>query len=559
MHHEIGARWFAGVWRKLLVWKTIAMAGGLLGLPLVIALGSAAPLHPDFQVPVSAKFTGTKTIENGDNVRTLQWVDGQLIYDSETTRFSDGSELRTRYKSSPGQARTMISRELVTALNKVKQKWVFSDDSTISHIDTLIPGTTVVLRRLMVSAVSPFKDREIIYDYAGMDLKTVDSFTPLKAKGFEIRLPSGETVATYRGQSKMDPLDVYRLSLLPPAEIQRRMKIFQNPDRVPVAVLEVSNGLDIYHPDIAYKLWNPRTFDNLDDPTIKKAYGWDVSSGKQFLSARIDPYDTPVPESHGTHVASVLVDGSEKAGLVFFGGIGPSTTIADFTKIIRFINANSIRVANLSISFPPSVMLDDGWTALWRGLDRMISSTPQTLWVAAAGNDGWDIGHVSVFPASYTQKNLLVIGSLDTHELNENDFWRYRRATFSNFNRNKVDLLAPGVKLAAAEIGGRHSRVDGTSFSAPFVVREGVLALLEITELSLPRLSSPRTMKAILIGTGYLPSRENLGAKGGILFPRRAKLAAELLRDDPSLTVEEAISMSLSKIRLRGEGGKHLG
>ena len=184
----------------------------------------------------------------------------------------------------------------------------------------------------------------------------------------------------------------------------------------------------------------------------------------------------------------------------------------------------------------------------------MISSTPQTLWVAAAGNDGWDIGHVSVFPASYTQKNLLVIGALDTHELNENDFWRYRRATFSNFNRNKVDLLAPGVKLAAAEIGGRHSRVDGTSFSAPFVVREGVLALLEIAELI-----SPSTMKAILIGTGYLPSRENLGAKGGILFPRRAKLAAELLRDDPSLTVEEAISMSMSKIKLGGEGGKHLG
>jgi subtilisin family serine protease len=457
------------------VWEIVASVGGLLSLPLVLALGVAAPLHPNFQVRVPARFTGTKSIANGANIRTLQWVDGQLIYDSETARLSDGSELRTRYSSSPDQERKMISRELFTALNKVKQKWIFGDDGTISHIDTLIPGTTVVLRRLIASVVSPIQDHEIIYDYVGRDLKTVEPFTPLQAKGFEIRSPSGETVASYRGKSKIDPLEVYTPSLFPPSEIQRRIKIFHNPDRIPVAVLEVSHGLDIEHPDIAYKLWNPRTFDNLDDPTIKKAYGWDVISGNQSLSEPIDPYDTPVPESHGTNVSSLLIGGSEKTGLVFFGGIGPHTTIADFAKIICFINANDIRVANLSISFSSGVMLDDGWTRLWRGLDQVIASTPQPLWVAAAGNDGWDIGNVSVFPASYIHQNLLVIGALDTHDLNENNFWRYRRATFSNFDRNKVDLVAPGVNLIAAEIGGRYSRVDGTSFSAPYTVREGVL------------------------------------------------------------------------------------
>jgi hypothetical protein len=410
------------------------------------------------------------------------------------------------------------------------------------------------LRRLIASDVSPFKGYEIIYDYVGRDLKTVEPFTPLQAEGFEIRSPSGETVASYRGKSKIDPLEVYTPSLFPPSEIQRRIKIFHNPDRIPVAVLEVSHGLDMDHPDIAYKLWNPRTFDNLDDPTIKKAYGWDVISGNQSLSEPIDPYDTPVPESHGTNVSSLLIGGSEQTGLVFFGGIGPHTTIADFAKIICFINANDIRVANLSISFSSGVMLDDGWTRLWRGLDQVIASTPQTLWVAAAGNDGWDIGNVSVFPASYIHQNLLVIGALDTHELNENNFWRYRRATFSNFDRNKVDLVAPGVNLIAAEIGGRYSRVDGTSFSAPYTVREGVLPLLEIAGLI-----SPSTIKDILMGTGYLPSQENLGAQGGILFPRRAKWAATLLRDDPSLTVEDAILMSRHKLQLRGEGERHWG
>jgi subtilisin family serine protease len=518
------------------------------GLPLVLTLGFALPLYPDFQVHVPTRFTGTRTIENGATIRTLQWVDGQIIHDSETTRLPDGSELRTKYKSSPGQKRAMISRELVTALNKVKQRWAFGDDGPLSHVDTLIPGTAVVLRRIIESASSPFKGHEIIYDYAGMDLKTVDPFTPLKAKGFEICSPSGETVAKYDGQPSIDPLDVYTSSSLAAAKIQRRIKIFQDPDRMPVAVLEVGTGLDISHPDIAYKLWNPRTFDNLGDPTIKKAYGWDVSSRKQSLSELIDPYDTPVPESHGTNVGSVLVDGNEKIGLVFFGGIGPRTTTADFSKIISFINANTIRVANLSISFPPGVLLDEGWTGLWQGLDRVIASTPQTLWVAAAGNDGWDIGNVSVFPASYPHNNLLVIGALETHELIEKDFWRYCRASFSNFNSTKVDLFAPGVNLVAAEIGGRYSRVNGTSFSAPYAVREGVLELLEIAELT-----SPSTIKQILIDTGYVSRRQNLGAKGGILFPRRAQLAAELLRDDPSLTVEEAILTSLSRMRLREE------
>jgi hypothetical protein len=549
MQHETQFYWSDRVRKKLLVREITVLVGSLLVLLFVPTLVLASPLHTDFQNRVPADFTGTKTIESGANVRTLQWVDGQLIYDNETIRFSDGSKLRTRYKASSGQERKIISRELLTALNQVKQSWVFSDDGTMSHIDTLIPGTAVVLRRLMASDASSFKDHEIIYDYTGIDLKTVEPYTPLKAKGFEIRSPSGETMATYRGRLKIDPLDIYTSSSLAPSEIQKRIQIFQNPDRIPVAVLAVNNGLDIYHPDIAYQLWNPRTFDNLGDPMIKKAYGWDVSSNKQSLSERIDPYDTPVPESHGTHVSSVLVNGGEKTGLVFFGGIGSNTTIADFDKIIRFINANHIRVANLSISFPSSTMLNDGWTRLWRGLDQVIASTPQTLWVAAAGNDGWDIGNVSVFPASYTHKNLLVIGALDTHELNENDFWRYRRAQFSNFSANKVDLLAPGVNLVAAEIGGRYSHVNGTSFAAPFAAREGVLALLEIAEQT-----SPSTMKAILMGTGYISSRESLGAKGGILFPRRAKLTATLLRDDPSLTVEAAILMSRRRMPLRGEG-----
>jgi hypothetical protein len=61
------------------------------------------------------------------------------------------------------------------------------------------------------------------------------------------------------------------------------------------------------------------------------------------------------------------------------------------------------------------------------------------------------------------------------------------------------------------------------------------------------------------MGTGYLPSQENLGAQGGILFPRRAKWAATLLRDDPSLTVEDAILMSRHKLQLRGEGERHWG
>jgi hypothetical protein len=215
----------------------------------------------------------------------------------------------------------------------------------------------------------------------------------------------------------MAPLEVYASSSLEASDIEKRMKIFQNPNRMPVAVLETSHGLDISHPEIAYQLWNPGTFDTLGDPAIERASGWDVSSSKQSLAEYIDPYDTPMPESHGTQVASVLVKGCEKAGLVFFGGIGPGTTMADFTKIIRFINANHIRVANLSISFPASNLQDDGWTNLWKGLDRVIASTPQTLWVAAAGNEGWDITNVLVFPASYTHQNLLIVGAIDANEV----------------------------------------------------------------------------------------------------------------------------------------------
>src|SRR5207302_1492208 len=81
-----------------------------------------------------------------------------------------------------------------------------------------------------------------------------------------------------------------------------------------------------------------------------------------------------------------------------------------------------------------------------------------SLFVAAAGNDGSDNDTAPVYPSSYDLPNVVSVAATDN-----NDGVAY----FSNVGRQSVDLGAPGVAIYSTWLGGGYQHLSGTSLTTP--------------------------------------------------------------------------------------------
>ncbi|MAX67116.1 MAG: hypothetical protein CME66_09295 [Halobacteriovoraceae bacterium] len=90
-----------------------------------------------------------------------------------------------------------------------------------------------------------------------------------------------------------------------------------------------------------------------------------------------------------------------------------------------------------------------------------------TLIIQAAGNEYLDLDSKPSYPSAFIQgkklENYLVIGASTPHK-DENVF-----ASFSNYGKKTVDMLAPGVLIHSATPEFGHAKLSGTSTSAPMV------------------------------------------------------------------------------------------
>ena len=108
-------------------------------------------------------------------------------------------------------------------------------------------------------------------------------------------------------------------------------------------------------------------------------------------------------------------------------------------------------------------------------LRSAIESYPNTLFVAAAGNDGLDLdlpGNVSS-PCEEEATNLICVASSTNLAVPASD---------SNYGAAAVDIFAPGESIASTVIGG-YGEMSGTSMASPQVA--GAAALLASAEPSL--------------------------------------------------------------------------
>ena len=236
-----------------------------------------------------------------------------------------------------------------------------------------------------------------------------------------------------------------------------------------VAILDT--GIDTDHPDLA-----PNVYKSSDKPNngkdddkngyVDDTYGWNVIKGKG--SGEDD-------NGHGTHVSGIVAGRGNNANgssgvcwsaklvaVKFMNSKGKGST-SDAIAGIDYAVKNGAKIVNCSFgSSSKSSSLHD---AVDYAQDHNV------LLVVAAGNDSENIDKNPIYPASYTDSNILAVAaSTDDDTL----------ASFSNFGSEAVDVAAPGDSIFSTYLGGGYKYLSGTSMAAPYAA--GTAAMLRKQE-----------------------------------------------------------------------------
>ena len=209
---------------------------------------------------------------------------------------------------------------------------------------------------------------------------------------------------------------------------------------------------------------------------------------------------------HGTHVASILLEGNPYARLfvarhTFDMRIPPAAPskeraqrIADsFRDIVANMKQHKVRVANMSWSWTTTEIEDayeqngigatseerrkkarELWDVIAAGLKGAIESAPEILFVASGGNDNSSTDFVQVVPGNLRLPNLFLVGAVDQAG-EETGFTSYGSSVIVHANGYEVRGLVPG---------GHKLPMSGTSMAAPGVANLAAKLLTVAPEMT---------------------------------------------------------------------------
>lgn len=278
-------------------------------------------------------------------------------------------------------------------------------------------------------------------------------------------------------------------------------------------VAVIDSGVDFTHPDLADSMWvNPGEIpgNGVDDDGngyIDDVHGIDATDETRTKP----PMDR---NSHGTHVAgTIAAHAGNGLGIV---GVSPRTKLL----ACKIENAEGVLLGDAAIRcldyledlktralHPVNVIATNN---SWGG--GLVSQAMQDaiarhmragiLFVSTAGNDGMnlDLDNYTAFPAEYVLPNIITVGASDASD---------RRASFSNYGRQKVDVFAPGVSILSTVPGGGYAVYDGTSMAAPHVA--GLVALLHAQD---PARDWRALRNLVLSGGQEIPALKDVSVTG---------------------------------------------
>jgi large repetitive protein len=225
-----------------------------------------------------------------------------------------------------------------------------------------------------------------------------------------------------------------------------------------MVVAVIDSGMDLTHEDLAANLWT-----NPSDGS----HGWDFRDGDN------NPTDTsPNCQGHGTHTAGTIgAAGNNEIGVVgvnwrvqlmplrVFGGTLCSGADSNIIAAVDYYTSFGVRVSNNSYGGGPANQALS---------DAILASN--SVYVAAAGNNGTNNDVSPSYPASYTLDNIVAVAATDKNDL---------LASFSNFGQTSVDLGAPGVDILSTLPGNSYGYLSGTSMATPHVAGAAALVLAQ--------------------------------------------------------------------------------
>lgn len=268
-----------------------------------------------------------------------------------------------------------------------------------------------------------------------------------------------------------------------------------------------------------------------------------ILSARVFPDSQPDRYD-PTPTGIST------------LGLAdFVYNLLATATNGTFVQVGLYLKERDIAVANYSLGVPlaaiakQALALGGNATPTTEQLSAetkrifakyephgraWMQSSPGTLFVIAAGNDGTDNDVLPTFPASVRMPNAITVAA-------SQDFSGL--AKFSNTGKMSVDVAAPGVAVLSSVPSVDHRQIlpmSGTSMAAPYVT--GVAAHVKDLNSAL----GPEQIKQILMGTVDLkPWLQDKVVTGGVVNRVRAYAAAVNSR---SMSVPAAISAARASV-----------
>jgi len=286
-----------------------------------------------------------------------------------------------------------------------------------------------------------------------------------------------------------------------------------------VIVAVIDSGVDYTHPDLAANMWVNQgeiPGNGIDDDGngyIDDIYGYDFCTYDDDANDP-DPYDDL---GHGTHCSGTIgAVGDNNEGvtgvcwnvkimaLKFLASSANGWTY-DAIKCIEYavdngakVLSNSWRYYEGNPRFPDVQALKDAVEA---------ADANGVLFVAAAGNEGYNNDSNPAYPASYNCNNIISV--MATDHTDQRSIWGLKS---SNFGLTTVDLAAPGSDIFSCLPGSDYESWGGTSMATPHVA--GACALVWAAS---PNLTYLQVKDAVMRTADPLASLEGLCVTGGRL------------------------------------------
>jgi subtilisin family serine protease len=182
-------------------------------------------------------------------------------------------------------------------------------------------------------------------------------------------------------------------------------------------------------------------------------------------------------DGHGTHVAGIIKQYAQNANycLMILKFWTPGNKPEHMTAALEWAIAVKADIVNISAGGVNGNAKEE----------RLLYGAPRTLFVAAAGNAGLDIGQHPFYPAAYPFPHVVAVGALTR---------KGERARFSNYGE-RVKTWELGELVGSYLPRGRVGQMSGTSMAA--AVHTGKI-VYEVSRNTRPR------NKHLLPGSNWL-------------------------------------------------------